>query len=189
MQASENTAQVGPIHPVLVPVDFSQCARSALIYAASLTSNTRTPLLLLHVVHDSASDPGFYRRSDMGNPLRPIVDVAGEMLEIWLTSIRRETPEVDPTLGRARRRLVEGLPGSRIVEVAEAEQAAMIIMGTNGRSGLSQLLRGSVTEYVMAHARVPLTILREGTDPTRSAECLRFTPLRKRGHSDFSLGG
>jgi nucleotide-binding universal stress UspA family protein len=177
MQASENIAQVGPTHPVLVPVDFSECARSALIYAASLTSDTRTPLLLLHVVHDSADDPGFYRRSDIGNSLRPIADVADEMFEIWLISIRREHTELDPTLRRARRRLVEGLPGNRIVEVAEAEQAAMIIMGTNGRSGLSHLLCSSVTEYVMAHAGVPLTILREGIDTTRSVEHLRFTPL------------
>jgi len=177
METPENIAQAGLPRPILLPVDFSRCAQAALVYAARLTSNTRTPLLLLHVVHDRGHDPGFYRRSEIGNPLRPIADVADEMFEVWLAAVRRETPELEADLRRARRRLVEGLPGNRIVEVAEAEQAAMIVMGTRARSGLSQWLRGSVTEYVIAHAGVPLIILREGIDTTHSVEPLRVTPL------------
>ena len=44
--------------------------------------------------------------------------------------------------------LISGLPGRRIVEVAEREQASMIIMGTHGRNGFAHMLQGSVAEYV-----------------------------------------
>jgi nucleotide-binding universal stress UspA family protein len=175
MQASEYIPQVGRTHPVLVPVDFSASARAGLLYATRMSLATRSPLLVLHVVHDSGDHPGFYRPLD-GNPLRPIADVAGEMFDDWMAAVRNESPELDTTLGCARRRLVAGLPGNRIVEVAEAERVAMIVMGTRGRSGLSQLLRSSVTEYVVAHANVPVTILREGAGTTANAQHLKFAP-------------
>ena len=177
MQAPSTISQVGMSHPVLVPVDFSDCSQAALIYAARMTADTRAPLLVLHVIHDDGNEPGFYRRQNDDNPLLPIADIASGMLEDWLYKVRKEAPELDKTLRRARMRLVGGLPGKRIVEVAEAEHAVMIVMGTHGRTGLSQLLRGSITEYVMAHATVPVTTLREGIAVTRGAEHLKFTTL------------
>jgi nucleotide-binding universal stress UspA family protein len=177
MQATDIIRQVGMSHPVLVPVDFSDCSRAALIYAARMTADTRTPLLALHVIHDSGKDPGFYRRHHDDNPLRPLEDVASGMFEDWLQNLRKEAPELDKTLRRVRMRLVGGLPGRRIVEVAAAEHAVMIVMGTHGRIGLSHLLRGSVTEYVMTHATVPVTTLREGIDAARAAQRQKVTPL------------
>lgn len=166
MQSAENMDmdRPGMDRPVLVPVDFSDCSRAALGFAARLTSGARTPLLVLHVIHDSGSDPGYYRRQHGNNPLLPLTDIAAEMLEDWLLRVRRMDPQIDEALRAARTRLVSGLPGRRIIEVAEAEQVAMIVMGTPGRFGLSRLLRGSVTRYVMSHARMPVTTLREGTD-------------------------
>jgi nucleotide-binding universal stress UspA family protein len=177
MPTIDTPPQPGMSPPVLVPVDLSDCSRAALIYAARLTSDSRTPLLVLHVIHDSGDGPGFYHRQQEDNPLLPIADVAGAMLEDWLFTIRKEVPELDKTLQRARLRLVGGLPGRRIVEVAAAEQAVMIVMGTHGRIGLSHLLRGSVTEYVMTRAAVPVTTLREGVDATRGEEHLKFIRL------------
>jgi nucleotide-binding universal stress UspA family protein len=175
VQAIDNLNQIGLSHPVLVPVDFSDCSRTALIYAARMIADIRTPLLVLHVIHDNGNTPGFYRRHQHHNPLLPIADIASEMLEDWLYTVRKEAPELDKPLKRARRRLVGGVPGSRIVEVATSEQAAMIIMGTRGRIGFSQLLRGSVTEYVMTHAAVPVITLREGIDAASGAGHLKFT--------------
>jgi nucleotide-binding universal stress UspA family protein len=132
-------------------------------------------LLVLHVIHDSGNAPGFYRRQQDGNPLLPIADVASEMLEDWLYNLCKEAPELDKTLKRARTRLVGGLPGKRIIEVAEAERAAMIVMGTRGRIGFPHLLRGSVTEYVMTHASMPVITLREGINVARGIGNLKFT--------------
>ena len=166
MQSTDNMDMDRPEmnRPVLVPVDFSDCSRAALGYAARLSPDARTPLLILHVMHDSGSEPGYYRRRHGNNPLLPLTDIAAEMLEDWLYRVRREDLQIDEVLKTARVRLVSGLPGRRIVEVAEAEQAAMIVMGTHGRFGLSRLLRGSVTRYVMSHARMPVTTLREGVN-------------------------
>jgi len=175
MQSTDTIRQLGMSHPVIVPVDISDCSRAALSYAARMTAESRTPLLVLHVIHDSGNAPGFYRRQQDGNPLLPIADVASEMLEDWLYNLCKAAPELDKTLKRARTRLVGGLPGKRIIEVAEAEHAAMIVMGTRGRIGFPHLLRGSVTEYVMTHASMPVITLREGIDVARRIGHLKFT--------------
>jgi len=182
MQTTDTIRQVGMSHPVIVPVDFSDCSRAALIYAARMTADSCTPLLVLHVIHDRGDSPGFYRRHHDDNPLLPIEDVASVMLEDWLYNLRKETPALDKTLQRARTRLVSGLPGRRIIEVAKAEHAVMIVMGTRGRTGFPHLLRGSVTEYVMTHAAMPVITLREGIDAARGAGSLRYT-----GHLEHAI--
>ena len=146
--------------PILVPVDFSDCSRAALVFAARLVKDSGTTLLVLHVVHDSPGTPGMYRRSDESHPSRPMIDIATEMLDGLLAELRREYPGL-AALETARTLLVHGLPGKRIIEIARHEHPAMILMGTHGRSGLAHLLQGSVAEYVSKHAGVPVTTVRE----------------------------
>jgi len=57
-------------------------------------------------------------------------------------------------------RLEQGLPGPRIVELAEAEKTDWIVMATHGRSGVSRLLIGSVAEYVLRHAPCPVVTVK-----------------------------
>ncbi|MGB5438768.1 MAG: universal stress protein [Gammaproteobacteria bacterium] len=146
--------------PVLVPVDFSACSRSALVHAALMVEGTRTPLLVLHVVHDLPGNPGVYRKPDEIHPSRPMIDIAEEMLGEMLNELRGEHPDLQ-ALQNARTRLIQGVPGKRIIELAAHEQATMIVMGTQGRKGLAHLLHGSVAEYVSKHACVPVTTVRE----------------------------
>jgi universal stress protein A len=152
-------------HPLLVPVDFSDCSRAALLYASRLVEGTRTPLLLLHVIHDDVRRPGVYRSPSSHYTARPITDIAAEMVADMLAELRKQEPELQ-ALQAVDPLLVRGLPGRRIIEVAEREQVAMIIMGTHGRNGFAHLLQGSVAEYVAKYARSPvMTIKDEGSLP------------------------
>jgi nucleotide-binding universal stress UspA family protein len=47
-----------------------------------------------------------------------------------------------------------------IVDTARAQHCDLIVMGSHGRRGLSRLLAGSVTQAVLAHAPVPVMVLR-----------------------------
>ena len=48
----------------------------------------------------------------------------------------------------------------QILDAARFHQADLIVMTTHGRSGLSRLVTGSVTEQVLRRARVPLLVVR-----------------------------
>jgi nucleotide-binding universal stress UspA family protein len=148
-----------PAHPLLVPVDFSDCSKSALVYAAHVAEGTNTTLLVLHVVHEPRDRPGYYRSHDRSEHTLPLADIAEGMLEDFLCEVRRAKPELKALAG-LRTMLVEGLPGDRILEVARREKAAMIIMGTNGRTGMARLLQGSVAREVSANAGAPVTTVK-----------------------------
>lgn len=146
--------------PLLVPVDFSDCSKAALLYASRLVEDTRTPLLLLHVIHDDIRRPGVYRNPDSHLRARPIMDIAAQMVADLLTELRDQQPGLK-ALQTVKPLLVRGLPGRRIIEVAEREQAAMIVMGTHGRNGFAHLLQGSVAEYVAKYARSPVMTVKD----------------------------
>ena len=57
--------------------------------------------------------------------------------------------------------VVEGIPGSRIVEVAEREDASSIVMSCCGLQGFARWWRGSVSTYVETHAGCEVVVLTE----------------------------
>ena len=53
----------------------------------------------------------------------------------------------------------EGQPGEAIVQAAEAEAADMVVVGAHGRTVVGRLLLGSVSEFLVRHARVPVLVV------------------------------
>jgi nucleotide-binding universal stress UspA family protein len=54
----------------------------------------------------------------------------------------------------------EGASAAKVVQLAKDESAGVIVMGSHGRTGLSRLLMGSVTEKVIGHAPCPVLVAR-----------------------------
>ena len=52
-------------------------------------------------------------------------------------------------------------PGEVIVETAAEEKATFIVMGTRGLGSVRRTLMGSVSDYVVHHAKCPVMICRE----------------------------
>lgn len=149
--------------PILVAVDFSKDSEAALAWAGDYARLTGAELLVLHVAHDPAASPGFYRRMDE-DWLRPMVEVAEELMAEFLTAMRETHPDLE-AIQTAATRLVSGLPAGRIVEVAEQVGAPVIVVGSRGRTGLPHVLLGSVAERVAQMATVPVVIVKRPPDP------------------------
>lgn len=62
----------------------------------------------------------------------------------------------------------EGDARRTIIEEAEAWGADLILMGTHGRTGLKRALMGSVAQWVVAHAKCSVEVVR-GTPEERHA--------------------
>lgn len=52
-----------------------------------------------------------------------------------------------------------GSPGERICKAADDHKADLIVMGTRGLGVLRRTILGSVSDYVVHHAEVPVTIV------------------------------
>ncbi len=61
---------------------------------------------------------------------------------------------------KARALVKETETWQALVDVATAEKAGTIVMGSHGRTGLKRLLMGSVTEKVIGHAPCPVLVVK-----------------------------
>lgn len=145
--------------PILVPVDFSGYSKMALEFAAELADTLKSPLTVLHVVHDLGQAPGYYSVKGRKKQLRRMEDVATEMLEEYMLDMRKEFPN-RAALKEAETLLVTGLPVNRILEMAKKTNARMIVMGSQGRTGLSHVLLGSKAEQVVHLSPIPVMIVK-----------------------------
>ncbi|MBI3287080.1 MAG: universal stress protein [Chloroflexi bacterium] len=143
------------ISRILVPTDFSPGAEPALRWAATLRQVFGAELILLHVLNlNMAALAGL--PSDF---LR--VPAAGELLQRIRDESVEEMSRLAAKYPGARTLIREGSPRPVILEVAKEVGADLIVMGTHGWTGLTQLLFGSVAEHVVRHSPVPVLTVRQ----------------------------
>ncbi|MCP4406287.1 MAG: universal stress protein [Gammaproteobacteria bacterium] len=158
----ENKAKKIPKGAILVPVDFYPHSGEAIKFAAYMAELMGTPLVVLHVVHDPVDVPGFYVHEEKRERrLQRMEDVAREMLDRFMQKMARENPN-NLAISSARTKLIVGLPVARILEVIEEIRPKCVVMGSQGRSELSQLFVGSTAEKVVHLCPVPVTIVKSG---------------------------
>ncbi len=150
--------------PIMAAVDFSSCSTDALVWAASAAERLDAPLLILHVVHDPGSAPGYYLQAKKAKKhVHRIEEAAEEMMADFLKGVRKENPKLQ-ILEKAESLLVVGLPVNRILEVAKKRHARQIVIGSRGRTGLPNLLLGSKALKVAQLAPIPVTIVKEAVE-------------------------
>ncbi len=139
---------------LLVAVDFSKYGQHAFESAIRLAGDLRARLVLLHAVPGRflAAGPEYVvagLRDDVET-----VEEEEEALELtaMANKARAEGLEVDPVLR-------EGDPATIILEEADKHDAALIILGTHGRTGFRRLMLGSTAEAVSRRSARPVLIV------------------------------
>ena len=148
------------VQSILVPVDFSAHSEAALLFAAKCAAKMGASITVLHVIHDLGEAPGYYLVKGRKKQLRRMEDVATEMLDNFIKHMREEHPHLEP-LKNMETLLVKGIPVTRILEVAKKSNTQMIVMGNQGRTGLSHIMLGSKAEQVVRLSPIPVTIVKQ----------------------------
>jgi len=144
--------------PILVALDFTADSEAALLWACDYGACVNAPVIGMHVVHDPGDAPGYYHQADE-EILRPLEDIATDMMNEFVKKLQGEHPEVAP-LKSLEKILIKGIPATRILEIAKSRAVRMIVMGSRGRTGLPHLLLGSKAERVVQLAPMPVTIVK-----------------------------
>jgi nucleotide-binding universal stress UspA family protein len=140
----------------LVPVDFSENANQAVECAITLASKLEARVTLLHVIQPLPLGSG-----DMGMTV-PYTYI--QELEAYITSRMQAYLERVTAAGlEGEIAVVHGVPFQEILETAKVQQVDLIIMGTQGRTGLQHVLMGSVAEKVVRLAPCPVLVVRQPT--------------------------
>lgn len=138
---------------ILCTVDASAACERALPTAIELARRFDQPLRVLLVVDGT-----------LGHHFEDIAQAGGttvdEMATRYLARVAAPAEDVGLRVERAHCHALE--PGPAIVAAAADPAVAMVVMATHGRSGVSRLLAGSVTEHVIRHSTKPIVVV-----PTR----------------------
>lgn len=153
---------------LLVPFDFSACADAALSLAVELARTHGAELALLHV---SDLPPNLEADARITPP------GGAESMRVADYVTRGATARLEAVVKPVRDaglsvslRAVTGEVGHEILRAAGEQGASAIVMGTHGRTGLSHLLLGSVTEKVVRAANVPVITVRLPAPESRATE-------------------
>ncbi|SFL14348.1 Nucleotide-binding universal stress protein, UspA family [Halogranum rubrum] len=135
---------------ILLPSDGSPAATGALDHALDLAATYGSRLHVLYVVDQSAVD------SIVSESELVAVALEGEGTEA-VDAIERRAAErgVDVVTD-----VLTGHPARTILDYATGHDIDLLVMGTNGRTGLDRYLLGSVTERVVRNADVPVLVVR-----------------------------
>jgi nucleotide-binding universal stress UspA family protein len=151
---------------VLVPLDQSQLAETALDYVPKLVGPGSQITLLTVIVPPDLSFGTLY------GPTELMVQTVRNS-EVQYESLERQTRvQAEDYLRSASKRLAArlsdipvqiivqaGQDAEVIVESAESLGVDAIVMATHGRSGLSRWLLGSVTQKVLSAAPCPVLVI------------------------------
>jgi len=141
---------------ILVPVDGSQTAQKAVMKAAGLAQAFGSAVTVIYVI-----DP--YPFTGLGS------DFAYGQAE-YLQAASAEAKEaiaaaraaLEPLGVRVHSDVVEAHAAWRgILDKASAVGADLIVMGSHGRRGMEKMILGSVAQAVLAHAHLPVLVVRD----------------------------
>ena len=141
---------------ILVPVDGSEWSEEALTFAAEEWPDAE--LTLLHVINPAESTTG----AEGGFP---------GAVEQWYEAARERGKNLlsgaaDRVDRDVETRMEVGRPAPTILSVAAGEQEDgdepfdHVVLGSQGRTGLSRMVLGSVAESVVRKSDVPVTVVR-----------------------------
>lgn len=140
-----------PIKRILVPIDFSSLSYAVLPTVATIASQFNSEIMLLHVVETGHDLPG----EPQVKQYEYFEAVKERLAEEW--ELPEEFSKIET---RKFVRHHKGSAGYGILQFAQDWDIDLIAMATHGRTGLSKVLLGSVTEKVIRIAPFPVLSIR-----------------------------
>jgi len=134
---------------IIAPTDLSELSCLGLRYALELAREQSAEIIVLHVIPISED---WLSTREESTPVRDLMAKERAALDKFLQKNFAEFF----SLIELRQRVEVGAPHANIAELAEREDADLIVMSTHGRTGLDHMLMGSVTEKVVARAPCPV---------------------------------
>lgn len=134
------------IEKILAPTDLSELSRLGLEYALELGRGWGSAVTVYHVA--DAAELGNYKASSLQDLVEKHQRTVSQFLNQHFGDL---LPLVE-----VKEKVEIGSPAANILAAAERDGIDLIVMSTHGRTGLSHLLMGSVTEEIVRRAPCPV---------------------------------
>lgn len=141
---------------IVVPLDGSPLAEAALPMAETISTSCHIPLVLLRVVEIETiafSDPA----GMVGANYQALLDGLQQDADSYVAQLAQSMQKKGVTVQTAT---PIGLPADKIAEYTQTHSGSLVVMATHGRSGLAEVVLGSVARRVVLHGDTPTLIVR-----------------------------
>lgn len=165
---------------ILVPVDFSKEAENAAKIASDIARKTNSEIFLVHMLELPVStiDP-----AEMST-------ISSEPQIIYFMKLAHEKFE--------KFKLLPFLKGLRVIETIQFQHAFsgiineseknnidLIVMGSQGASGLQEMFIGSNTEKVVRRSKVPVLVIKQDIDHFQVKDIVFASDFNKESKTTF----
>lgn len=151
---------------ILVAIDSSTIGRNVFDKALALAKTTGASIMLLHVLSSEEGMP--YLPTSFGRDY--YAGLSSKALEIYQQQCKEiENQGLNLLQSFAAQAIAAGVsteftqnqgsPGQIICDLAINWQADLIVVGRRGRSGINELILGSVSNYVLHHASCSVLVV------------------------------
>jgi len=138
---------------ILIPLDGSTLAETALPYAKQIIEEADKIILLMVIDQISRGDPSFNRHMILSDQQEDALRKLGEdYLAQTATQFASSKLKIETMV-------VQGSPVDVIVDIAKSSSIDAIVMSTHGRAGLSRWLLGNLTQKVLSVAPCPVLVI------------------------------
>ncbi len=147
---------------ILCGVDGSAESEGGLTVAARLADRLGARLVLANVV-DHVHSP-YPTVGEIGPGTVARAPLAGELLEEHVRTAERLLEEMaeQANVETAEKRVVSGFAAERLADLADEEDAEMIVVGSRGRGAFRAAFLGSVSTSLIGVARCPVLVVPPG---------------------------
>lgn len=137
---------------IIVPIDFSQHSEFALEAASILAKKNNSKILALHMLEISEAT---LINSDNDQHAKAVffMKLAEQKFESFLDKDYLKGIEIVPIVKHFK-------VFSEVSLVAQEHNADLIVMGSHGTSGFSEIFVGSNTEKVVRHSEIPVLVIK-----------------------------
>jgi nucleotide-binding universal stress UspA family protein len=152
---------------ILVALDKSLQTGVVFEEALSIAEKCKSRLMLFYCTNGDVVNEPFSSIGTIGD-----IDIYGTLHKQYQQNLLHEIQQVDIWLesccqqANIRKIPAEfkhefGTVGKKICEIAESWSADLIILGRRGHKGISEILLGSVSNYVLHHAPCSVLVVQE----------------------------
>ncbi len=165
---------------ILVPVDFSSQAEYAAKVASEIARLTNSKIYLLHMLElpTGVIDPASYGSSSNTPTALLFLKRAHEKFEDFKKLPFFEGLEVQDSV-----QFHKAFDG--IIDESKKQNADLIVMGSQGTSGLEEMLVGSNTEKVVRNSDVPVLVIKQDVENFKVENIVFASNFKEKNRASF----